>query len=252
MVRCRLSADFSASMTRESYFRRVHFYPTTPTHRHAQASLAAPSRPETRLLRDGETPVHCSAAIMLLARAQHDVHGLALCISQHVQLCAQPAASTAKGCIADTAFFRLPATWAWARMTDESSNTSVQVRGLYGGKQALPSPFCAQRRLRLRRVSCLPKRAGRARQTQPWRATQNYDVEKEAWAAFAPPGRLGGAKAAHAELLSSSSYIVPECDGVPFERVIQQKLWDNYFTAVPAQRRQYDAISSVVRKASKR
>ena len=35
-------------------------------------------------------------------------------------------------------------------------------------------------------------------------------------------------------------------------RVIQQKLWDKYFTAAPAQRRQYDAVSNAVKKASKR
>jgi hypothetical protein len=29
LVRGRLPAGFAASMTRESYFRRVHFYPTT-------------------------------------------------------------------------------------------------------------------------------------------------------------------------------------------------------------------------------
>ena len=45
---------------------------------------------------------------------------------------------------------------------------------------------------------------------------------------------------------------VPRCDGVSFDRSIQQKLWDKYFTAAPAQRRQYDAVSSVVRKASNR
>ena len=46
--------------------------------------------------------------------------------------------------------------------------------------------------------------------------------------------------------------IVPECDGVPFEPAIRQKLWDKYFTAAPVQLRQYDAVSNVVRKASKR
>ena len=49
-----------------------------------------------------------------------------------------------------------------------------------------------------------------------------------------------------------SRCIVPGCDGVPFGRATQQKLWDNYFTAAPAQLRQYDAVSNVVRKASKR
>ena len=45
--------------------------------------------------------------------------------------------------------------------------------------------------------------------------------------------------------------IIPECDGRFFTTELRQYLWDKYFTAAPAQRRQYDVASSKVRKAHK-
>ncbi len=59
-------------------------------------------------------------------------------------------------------------------------------------------------------------------------------------------------KQVFANLSLKTRYIVPECNGVTFGQAIQQKLWDKYFVAAPAQLRQYDVVSSVVRKASKR
>lgn len=45
---------------------------------------------------------------------------------------------------------------------------------------------------------------------------------------------------------------VPRCGGVAFGPKVRQRLWDRYFTAAPVQLRQYDAVSNVVKKASKR
>ena len=45
--------------------------------------------------------------------------------------------------------------------------------------------------------------------------------------------------------------IVPRCDGVPFDATFRTALWAKYSPAAPAQRRQYGALSSVVRKAYK-
>jgi len=64
-------------------------------------------------------------------------------------------AAVAQGFVAGPAFFRLPAACAWARNTVESSMTQSKFGFCTASNKRCQVPFCAQRQLRLRNVSCL-------------------------------------------------------------------------------------------------
>lgn len=157
----------------------------------------------------GTQQVGGASAIGSLAGPQYDAQRVAQCVDQHVDLGGQPTPTAAEGFVADAAFFRLPAACAWARTTVESSITQSKSGSCTASNKRCQIPFCAQRRLRLRSVSCLPKRAGSARQAQPWRATQNTALRKSRLSAPVRPTSPAlpdkwGAKAAQARSLISS------------------------------------------------
>ncbi len=126
----------------------------------------------------GREQVGHAPAIGLLAGPEHHAQRVAQRIDHGVNLGRQPAATPAEGFVADAAFFRLPAAWACARTTVESSITQSKSGSCTASNKRCQIPFWAQRRLRLRSVSYLPKQAGSARQAQPWRATQNTALRK--------------------------------------------------------------------------
>ena len=121
----------------------------------------------------GRQQLRRAPAISLLAGPEHYAQRVAQRVDDDVNFSGQPAAAAAEGFIADAAFFWLPAACAWARTTVESSITQSKSGSCTASNKRCQMPFWAQRRLRLRSVSCLPKRAGSARQAHPWRATQN-------------------------------------------------------------------------------
>ena len=96
---------------------------------------------------------------------------------------------------------QLPAACACAPHHCRIEHYPVQIGFLHGLEQALPNSLLAQRRLRLRSVSCLPKRASSVRQAQPWRATQNAALRKS---------RLSS------RLLTNAKIIVRTSVGQPF------------------------------------
>ena len=149
------------------------------------------------------------AAIRLLARAKHQTQRIAQGIDQGMDFGGQPAAAAAEGLVPDAAFFWLPAAWAWARTTVESSMTQSKSGSCTASNKRCQMPFWAHRRLRLRSVSCLPKRAGSARQAHPWRATQNTALRKSRLSDPVRPTSpalpaICGAKAVQARSLISS------------------------------------------------
>lgn len=108
-----------------------------------------------------------ASAIRLLAGAEHHAQRVAQCVNEDVNFGRQPTAAAPEGFVADAAFFRLPAACACARTTVESSITQSTSGSCTASNRRCQMPFWAQRRLRLRNVSCLPKRAGSARQAHP-------------------------------------------------------------------------------------
>jgi hypothetical protein len=115
----------------------------------------------------GRQQVRYAPAIGLLARSEDHAQRVAQGVDEGVNFSRQPAAAAAEGLVADAAFFRLPAACAWARTTVESSITQSKSGSCTASNKRCQMPFWAQRRLRLRSVSCLPKRAGSARQAHP-------------------------------------------------------------------------------------
>jgi hypothetical protein len=126
----------------------------------------------------GREQLRYAPAIGLLAGTEHHAQRVAQRVDEGMDFGRQPATAAAEGFVADAAFFRLPAACAWARTTVESSITQSKSGSCTASNKRCQMPFWAQRRLRLRSVSCLPKRAGSARQAQPWRATQNTALRK--------------------------------------------------------------------------
>lgn len=160
----------------------------------------------------GRQQVRHAPAIGLLAGAEQHAQRVAQRVDQGVDFGRQPAAAAAKGFVADAAFFGLPAACAWARTTVESSITQSKSGSCTASNKRCHTPFWAQRRLRLRSVSCLPKRAGSARQAHPWRATQNTALRKSRLSTPDRPTSPAlpdkwGAKAAHARSLISSRLV---------------------------------------------
>ncbi len=82
------------------------------------------------------------AVIRLLARAKHQAQRIAQGIDKGMSFGGQPAAAAAQGLVADAALFRLPAAWAWARTTVESSMTQSKS----GSCTASNKPFHTPKR----------------------------------------------------------------------------------------------------------
>lgn len=157
----------------------------------------------------GRQQVGCTPAIGLLAGAEYHAQRVAQRVDYGVDFSRQPTATAPKGFVAYTAFFWLPAACAWARTTVESSITQSRSGSCTASNRRCQIPFWAQRRLRLRNVSCLPKRAGSARQAHPWRATQSTALINSRLSTPVRPTSPAlpdkcGAKAAHARSLISS------------------------------------------------
>ena len=152
------------------------------------------------------------AAIRLLARAKHQPQRIAQGIDQGMYFSGQPAAAAAEGLVADAAFFWLPAAWAWARTTVESSITQSKSGSCTASNKPFHTPVCAQRRQRLRCVSALPKRAGSVRHAAPWRAIQSTAFKnKRLSPAVRPtspalPAKCGANNAHVRSLISSNSF----------------------------------------------
>ena len=160
--------------------------------------------------RSGRQQFRYASAIGLLA--EHHVQRVAQRVDDGVDFRRQPAAAAPEGFVADAAFFRLPAACAWARTTVESSITQSKSGSCTASNKRCQMPFWAQPRLRLRSVSCWPKRAGSARQAHPWHATQSTALRKSRLSTPVRPTSPAlpdkwGAKAAHVRSLISSRMV---------------------------------------------
>ena len=102
-------------------------------------------------------------AIGLLARAEHHAQWVAQGVPDGVDFGRPSAAAAAGSFVADAAFFRLPAACAWARTRVEVRMTQSKPDSCTASNKGYQIPFWAPRQLRLRSVSCWPKRAGSAR-----------------------------------------------------------------------------------------
>ena len=98
-----------------------------------------------------------------MARAEQQAQRIAQRVHHGLGFRGQPAAAAAEGLVANAAFFRLPAAWAWARTTVESSVTQSTSGVCTASNRRFHTPVWAQRWQHLRYVSALPKCAGSVR-----------------------------------------------------------------------------------------